>query len=196
MIDCESALEGLAALYIDLSPAVKTFRSQPFTVTLFVDGEMKRYTPDFEVELFDGRTLIIEVKPLFRCITDDVRKKLVAAHHYFLDTDNDYRILTDVDLKPAAKQENLRLLRYYARVNVDHKTRFLIRQHVARYGITSIGDLVNIGFSRASIYSLIVSQAISTDLNTEISSNSPIFVREENDHEKCLFEGRSALNLK
>lgn len=196
MIDCESALEGLSALYIDLSPPVKTFRSQPFTVNLSVAGETKRYTPDFEVKLHDGRTLIIEVKPFHRCIEAGVYEKLIAAHHHFSSQNIEYLILTDLDLKPSTKQENLRLLRYYARVNVDHKARFLIRQHVSLCGITTLGDLVGLGFSKTSIYSLIVSQALATDLDTEISTNSPIFIPEENDHEKCLFEGRSALNLK
>lgn len=194
MIECESALEGIAATYIDLSQAVIGLRSQPFTVSMLVNGQTKRYTPDFKVKLRSGRTLIIEVKPYDRCLVPEVLEKLRAAHAHFELRGYEFLVLTDLDLKHPIKQSNLRTLRYYARVPVSHQMRVFARGLVSR-GAVSLLELEQQGIDKATVYSLIANHVLATDLSVRFGATSPISIAEENDHEKRLFEGRSVHEL-
>lgn len=196
VIECESALEATAAHYIDLSKPVSKFACQPFKIDLLVNGETVKYTPDFRVDMTNGQTLIVEVKPLTRCIEEETRMKLAAAHHHFSELGYEYVILTDEDIGDPEKLENLRTLRYYARVPVDHVVRVRARTLVGNAGFISFEALEKMGFTKPTIYSLLANQVLSTDLSNSINPYSPISLPKESDHETCLFKGRSALDLR
>jgi TnsA endonuclease N terminal len=193
--DCESGLESRAAAFIEVSPGVSGWACQPLKLSLQVNGSIHEYTPDFKITLRSGRVIIIEVKPLSDCLRDDVRPKLVAAHHYFDCIGWKFIILTEKDLGTNDYYQNLNVLRYYLRVPVAHERRVKARKYVSDHGFLSFIELERLGFDKPTIYSLLVNEALATDLSISLNPYSPITLPEESDHEACLFKGRSALDL-
>ncbi|USD21138.1 hypothetical protein MJO52_19055 [Microbulbifer variabilis] len=60
----ESILESKYCLHLEFDSRVKTYFPQPRTFSVFIDGEERKYTPDFEVHYVSGACKYVEVKPL------------------------------------------------------------------------------------------------------------------------------------
>lgn len=194
-IDCESGLESKFALYAEISPVVVDWFCQPFKIQLAQADSITTYTPDFKLTLRSGAIVIIEVKPLSRCLESSTLTKLRAAHHYFGEIGWEYKVFTDHDMDSSEYFQNLNLLRYYKRVPVNHARRVSVRKLVDNNEYLSIQELEKAGFNKPIIYSLIANNALSTDLSIPINPHSPIKLPEENANEERLFKGRSALDL-
>lgn len=90
----ESFLERAFILVASVCPHVRHIRSQPCRIE-WADqtGQVHTYVPDFELELIDGCTLIVEVKPQrfvpkHKDVFDAVAKRLSAdGLSYFVATD-------------------------------------------------------------------------------------------------------------
>lgn len=193
--DCESGLESKVAACLELSPGVMRWRPQPFTLRLTVDGESKKYTPDFHVTLRNEKILIIEVKPFQKCLEELVSLKLVAAHYHLERRGVSFGIVTELDVGTNVLHQNLNLLRYYARVECK-KTE--IKSALAFISISdcaTIFELESAGYSKSFIYSLLANNKLHTDLTIALSPLSIITLPQENDNEKCFFHSRSAINF-
>lgn len=194
--DCESGLESRAAACIELSPGVRKWSPQPFKVRLIVNGERKKYTPDFKITLKSGRAKVLEVKPLRKCLDEEVHSKLVAAQAYFESVGLAFEIVTEEDMGTPMFCQNLNLLRYYMRVPFNAQERTYAQKLVSMCEHLTILDLENKGLQKSTIYSLIANNILSTDLALPLNPNSNISLFLENDDEKCFFSGRSAFDLK
>ena len=62
-------------------------------------GRVRRYIPDFKIEYADGRTEIVEIKPLKRLSKPTVQKKLNAAQVWCNDNRAVLKIITEIELK-------------------------------------------------------------------------------------------------
>jgi len=193
--DCESGMESKVAACLELSPGVESWAPQPVTLRLLVDGETKKYTPDFKVDLKSGRTKILEVKPLRKCLDEIVKAKLLAAHYYFRSVGISFEIITDEDLGSKIFHQNLNLLRYYKRVFVDQRIRKFVQKIVTTNDSVSISDLEKLGLGKEIIYSLLACGEFTTDLNIAINPLSTLTVSQENENENCLFKSRSVFDL-
>lgn len=194
--DCESGLESRAAACIELSPGVLTWAPQPFTIRFFVDGEIKKYTPDFQITLKSERVKILEVKPLRRCLEELMRSKLIAAQCYFESIGVHFEIVTEEDMGSKTFCQNLNLLRYYMRVPFSEAEKAFACKLVAMCDHLTMLDLEEKGIGKSTIYSLLANNILSTDLTIALNPNSNITLFSENDNEKCYFNGRSAFDLK
>lgn len=193
--DCESGMESKVAACLELSPGVASWIPQPVTLRLLVDGETKKYTPDFKVDLKSGRTKILEVKPLHKCLDEMVKAKLLAAHYYFRSVGISFEIITDEDLGSKIFHQNLNLLRYYKRVLVDQHIGKLVQKIVITNDSVSISDLEKLGLGKEIIYSLLANGEFTTDLKIAINPLSTLTVSQENENENCLFKSRSVFDL-
>lgn len=193
--DCESGMESKVAACLEVSPGVASWASQPMTLRLLVDGQTKKYTPDFKVDLKSGRTKILEVKPLHKCLDEIVKAKLQAAHYYFRSVGISFEIITDEDLGSKIFHQNLNLLRYYKRVFVDQRIRKFAQKIVTSNDSVSISDLEKLGLGKEIIYSLLACGEFTTDLNIAINPLSTLTVSQEIENENCLFKSRSVFDL-
>lgn len=112
MVPWESLLERDAILLFEFSPGVVSYKAQP-TVVHYTDGvQIREYYPDFELVLDCGRVVHAEIKPADRLENPRVADKFRAiASHYALKR-QEFRILTDREIRREPRFTNLRSLAY------------------------------------------------------------------------------------
>jgi len=110
MVHWESLLERDAILLFEFSPRVATFREQPYSISYFHTGRMRRYTPDFELTFRSGHTELVEVKPWVKLQKSDEQQRFEAIGSYFNARDMRFRILSDLEIRKRPLLDNLRLL--------------------------------------------------------------------------------------
>ena len=100
MVDCESALEGDAALLLESSWGVVSYQEQPALIRYWDGQQLRDYYPDFEVLLVDGSRFHLEVKHSGRLARPDVADKYRAiADHYRTHLNIRFRIATEDDIR-------------------------------------------------------------------------------------------------
>jgi hypothetical protein len=67
----ESRLELARLLFADFDPAVSRIVAQPFLMTAYVDGAVRKHIPDFLLRTTKG-PLVVDVKPAHRVSRPDV----------------------------------------------------------------------------------------------------------------------------
>ena len=67
---------------LDHREDVVEWHYEPFSIPYTLDERTKRYIPDFQVVLRDGRCLIIEVKPPEMTSTEMNNAKMIAAKDF------------------------------------------------------------------------------------------------------------------
>lgn len=104
----ESQLERDRMYHHEIDPQVCSFREQPKTYKLIVDGVLRRYTPDLEVIYHSGATIIEEVKPSER-VSKEVRlyQAMAAALE---DSGIRFRVVTDTEIRRQPYLQNVKYL--------------------------------------------------------------------------------------
>lgn len=83
MVQYESSLEHNLLMLLERASKVKSYFEQPLAVPYeFPDGTRRTYYPDVLVELGDGRTLVVELKPWFGMLLGETRAKYDAAQKF------------------------------------------------------------------------------------------------------------------
>jgi hypothetical protein len=78
----ESGHEHRFIIALELAESVEDFAEQPCAIPYERGGKDKLYHPDFLVKLMDGRTVLVEVKPLHLLVDADNLVKYEAARRY------------------------------------------------------------------------------------------------------------------
>ncbi len=100
----ESNLERKFFMLLDAQPGLEELEAQPFTVSLRVDGQTRRYTPDVLVSWrqdvdwpYGARTVAFEVKPLqeLKDNFDQLQPKLRAARQLLRAQGIGFRVVTE-----------------------------------------------------------------------------------------------------
>lgn len=192
MIDWESQLERRACHRFEFSSAIKQYHEQPDPIWLLIEGEYRRYTPDFALYLHDGSVLIIEVKPFDHLQKPDVRDKLILASIEFEKTGKTFGVITDKELPNEALDRNIHFLRQYQRLPFDQITIKAVKNFCEESPSPSIQRLKERLGCLGTVYSLLANQICGTDMNRPIGPDSLIFFVGDNNHETCIFSYRSA----
>ena len=100
MIQWESLLERDAILWFEYHPSVAMYAEQP-RVLLYYDkaGQQHKYVPDFRIELRNGTTVEVEVKPFTKLADRDVAAKLACIALQYQQMGANYRILTEREIR-------------------------------------------------------------------------------------------------
>jgi hypothetical protein len=115
MIPCESMLEGDAVGIFDHSSDVRKFVPQPWTETVYIDGENFQYTPDFGLTLIDLSVEVVEVKLSKSLRSAKLRRRLNQIAKHFEKKGHRYTVLTELEIRKKGLQRNLKLQTYHAR---------------------------------------------------------------------------------
>ncbi|MGV8991613.1 MAG: TnsA endonuclease N-terminal domain-containing protein [Thiobacillus sp.] len=114
MVHHEGLLELEAIYLFEASPRVIRYREQPITIR-YPDGvRLRRYTPDFELVLDTGETVLIEVKPVRSLEEEDVRLKLQKVASFLSRTAQRFVILTGDTLRQEPRLSNLKWVYHQA----------------------------------------------------------------------------------
>ncbi|MCG8996080.1 TnsA endonuclease N-terminal domain-containing protein [Laribacter hongkongensis] len=113
MVAFESLLERDALILLDLSPSVTHIKEQPFTLH-YPDGErIRRYTPDFALELIDDSVLILEVKPAAKLVDRSISQRFRLIALEMEKGNHRFQIITDQEIRREPRLSNLKLLHRY-----------------------------------------------------------------------------------
>ena len=100
-----SSLERRVMVCFDIDETVKSYNHEPFSIKY---KNIKRYLPDFTVEYIDGSMSIIECKPSFQLVLNDVKEKIAAAEVYCEERDWKFKVMTLEDIIEYEKNLNAR----------------------------------------------------------------------------------------
>jgi len=115
MIPCESMLEGDAVGIFDHSSEVRKFVPQPWTETVYIDGENFQYTPDFGLTLIDLSVEVVEVKLSKSLRSAKLQRRLNQIAKHFESTGKRFTVLTELEIRKKGLQRHLKLQTYHAR---------------------------------------------------------------------------------
>jgi len=108
LVHCEGLLELDAAYLFEAHRRIVRYREQPARHH-YADGDRtRRYTPDFELTLADGSTLLVEIKPERSLAADDVQQTLQAVRAHMRRSGHPFVVLTDTELRLEPRQSNVR----------------------------------------------------------------------------------------
>lgn len=192
----ESQLEQKACYVFEFSPEIIKYREQPLSIYYRLNGELLRYTPDFELTLLSGELIYVEVKPRAKLQTQELQEKLEAIRGYWKEKDIKFLVITDQELDHPVLQSNLKLLRSYLRVNCDPQLIQVSTHWLKQQSNPIIGDLAAYLNSLNKVYSLIAHQFALTNLHEKIQHESQLYLQEEDRHENQLFSCRFAPDIK
>ncbi|MGN6526952.1 MAG: TnsA endonuclease N-terminal domain-containing protein [Burkholderiaceae bacterium] len=189
LVHCEGILELDAAHLFELHPRVARYREQPAAVMFPDRGRLRRYTPDFEVELVSGKTIQVEVKPEASLLDAEVRHKLQMVGAHMRRLDKAFVVLTDVELRRQPRQANARSISRNA-------SRVPPSQAAATAAVSTLSSAlpVTLGVATAlceaegrNIFSLLQLGLLRCDLDAPLTADTPIHtISEADDGWFCL----------
>lgn len=176
-VEHESHLERRFIIAALACPVVTDIIHQPVTLILNNNGKEQRYTPDFELTLIDGNSVIVEVKP--KIFVQKHVDKLNLAKKEFESCGKKFEIITDEMIDGNALASRALLLMRYGRLRYTDEMAIecLEAIKIACEGSATVKDLVEKGISEALIWNLVarhkcrVPADFSLDLSQSVSIN-------------------------
>jgi len=114
MVQHEGLLELDAIYLFEAHPRVAAYREQPCTVRYPDGARLRRYTPDFEVVLTTGETVLIEIKPRRSLEDPDVRHKLRCIAEHFTRINRQFVVLDCGLIRMEPRLASLRWICHHA----------------------------------------------------------------------------------
>lgn len=102
IVNYRSGWEFSYAKFLDEDPTVDKFSYESLNIAYLSNkktGRIRHYIPDFIVTYIDGRTVIVEIKPLRRMLNPTNVKKFEAAKQWAEQNDVQFQILTERELR-------------------------------------------------------------------------------------------------
>jgi hypothetical protein len=90
-----STWEQTAYEILDKDDMVVNYKSEPFPIPYVFEEQDRNYYPDIFIEYSDGKILLVEVKPSFRLLDEQVQAKIVAAETYCETMGIDFDVWTE-----------------------------------------------------------------------------------------------------
>lgn len=182
MIPCESMLEGDSVGIFDHSSDVRKFVPQPWTETVYVDGEVFRYTPDFELTLINLSKEVVEIKLSKSLRSVKLRNRLNQIAKHFEKTGRRFTVMTELEIRKQGLQRHLKLQSYHART-LPKEFDFADKvQALSAIQSLTYGDAIAV-MSQQTVLRLISRGCLSHDNTQPLTPESPLqFVSTEVRH--------------
>lgn len=182
MVAYEQMLEADACLLFEMSPRVRRYREQPARVWFPDEEQIHRYTLDYELELIDGRRVLVEIKPENQLRRPEVRGRMDLIQEYMAKQEVPFLVLTDDTVRQQPRLHNLRVLWRDAPLastpddSLCHITRRLVSARVETFGaLTS-------RLSRGTALTLFARGYATCSLASSVTNDTPISLAVEKDH--------------
>lgn len=174
-IGCESSLEVDAALLFDWTPEVVRFHAQPNHEFPSNGGRTFQYTPDFLLEMVDGSSIRVEVKPAGKLSDPTLRERLTHIEEHFQRSDRKFQILTEVTLRDKVLRHNFRELHYHARPVTGGVAFWETYHRLIAQDTLTFGE-VQAAFSEPrDAYRLLSTRWLSFDIEQPLNATTPVF---------------------
>ena len=182
----ESLLERDYIYLLEYDSDVISYQEQPIKISFKIASRTYRYTPDFLV-LRKNKIQLIEIKPkrkLEKLLNDKLTVKRYEAAALYCKSNNydEFKIITDEEIRSGYILENIKTLFHYSRSHVPAVDKMKIRNELMLNGPQQISDiLIKICDSaeyhskyHSYILALLYHREIITDMRKPISRNSII----------------------
>lgn len=174
----ESRNEQRALWHAEMNSGVVSYRAQPHTLRLVMNGRRASYTPDLLLEGADGAIDIVEVKDTFEEKKDpDYTEKLHRAGMVYRAQGWSFTIVTKAQLEAEPAFSDLELLHRYRKtaLQVDHVHAV---QMVLAEGPTNLKTLRRVlppdPMGMAQLSAVIVHRIIGVDLTNGLADDAVI----------------------
>jgi hypothetical protein len=161
---------------LDVTPGVASVKTQPRTVYFWLDGVRRKYTPDTEVLLSNGRRLIVEAKPHDVAVSPENKPVWEAIRIRLADEGVGFKIVTDAYLK--ARHESVLYLQMFNTLLPDPDISFRLSAMLANGTFEPLGRLIsdfeNPAEARMTIMSLARRRRLRIDLSKPITNDLEI----------------------
>lgn len=197
MIAWESQLERRACYHFEFSPAVVSFREQPITISFPVQKRLSKYTPDFELILYNGEICYVEVKPVSKLRSSQVTERLQLAHQFLAEKGYNFIVLTDEELDFPNRIRNFSILRAYLRFEIPAQIVEKAKAWMSHTSAPTLGALSCFLGLQSTAFALLAQLHIGFDFDEPLCSTSSLFIPINGDHhETCLFAYRTGPEFK
>lgn len=174
-IHWESQLERDFVYLLEFDPAVLDYREQPETIRLVVDGEARRYTPDFFVRTASAMA-VYEVKPADKAIRPDLSALFTKAAEHYAGRGMRYQVMTEADIRIRPYLDNVALLLRYRAHPVDPDLEAEVLDRLASEP-AALGELIaelspQVGL--AEVLALLANHRLAADLAARLDRDSII----------------------
>ncbi len=173
----ESLLERDYMYLLEIDPGVKSYNSQPLTISYTMDNKSRRYTPDFLVER-TRKTQIIEVKPSLELDLEENTKRFEYIASNFEAQGWEFVVVTDEMIKVEPLLSNIKLLYRYKNEPLNAQQYINCQQYFKYQKAVelkiALQDLVPELISQKTLYKLLFVGFLETDLMQPIGNKSYI----------------------
>jgi hypothetical protein len=182
----ESLIERDYIYLLEFDSNVIRYQEQPVTISFKFSNRTHNYTPDFLVQR-KNKIQLIEIKPkskLEKLLSNELTIKKYEAATLYCKSNNfdEFKIVTDEEIRSGCILENIKTLFHYSRSHVPAADKIKIRNELMLNGPQKISDLLlkicdSIGCHskyHSYILSLLYHKEISTDLQSPINKISII----------------------
>lgn len=185
MMHYEGSLERDANYLFETSPNILRYGEQPPKVHYPDGNRLRRYTPDFELVLNTGEIILIEIKPHLELEKQDVKHQLERITEYLTQMDRPFLVLTDDSIQREPRLTNLifinsELPRIWPTEEAIHN---IYQQYVNRFPMDFNQAKDLFAKHHFELSSLIVSGALTLDLDQAIHSETQIYSIKEHFHD-------------
>ncbi|HEX6957224.1 MAG TPA: Tn7 transposase TnsA N-terminal domain-containing protein [Ferrovibrio sp.] len=112
-IPWESQIERDKIYLLETAADVEAYEAQPEEFHYQLDGEMRRYYPDFRVTYWDGRREIVEVKCQADADDEENRRAFEAIRKAYAEKNIEFRVVTDTEIRKQPRLDNaIELLKF------------------------------------------------------------------------------------
>ncbi|TYK72030.1 transposase [Comamonas sp. Z1] len=183
LIHHEGMLELAAIYHFETSPLIARYTEQPQTIHYADGSRLRRYTPDFELFLTNGRAIYIEVKPEKFTEEPSTKHKLLQVNKHFERRNQSYVVLTEKLLQPQPRLSNLRQIYHQApRLLPSYlKCSLELRRLSALFPLPLGEALTSLSQVGLDPYSLLMMGLLTCELSTNVTENSVLTLVKEND---------------
>ncbi|MDN3575694.1 Tn7 transposase TnsA N-terminal domain-containing protein [Chitinimonas viridis] len=185
MVHHEGLLELDAIYLFETSPLIVSYREQPITIRYLDCGQQRRYTPDFELTLVNGRTVMVEIKPQHSLNRPDIAAKLAAVSRHFDEMGTPFTVLDDRILRLQPRLASLKIIWHGLPRHVPTAASYrnALRQAMGDQPLAFAElqrRLKNLG---TDIFGALVYGLLHFNLSLHLQSDTPLFPIQENEHE-------------
>lgn len=184
MVHHEGLLEADAIYHFESSPLVLAYTEQPETIH-YPDGHrLRRYTPDFELSLADGTSVLVEIKPAELVAKAETKHKLERVTEHFTRIGRVFVVLTDRQLRVEPRLGNLRWIYHQApRIRPSLLKCDVALKRLAAHFPASIRVakdlLIPVGLDP---YSLLIAGRLACDLKQPVDFDTQLHLAQESGH--------------
>lgn len=172
----ESSWELKFYQLLELAPSVRQYVVQATREHIWVDGEQTEYIPDVKVYFTNGTCAFFEVKPVTKCRTTRVAKRLVAIQQRFTETSRNFKVITDEWLAQEPRASNVVRLMFHRRDQLLSRTEKMHLGQLIRINQPKTVDELSGLIGANKCWLLLGLSVVGVDLDLPLNANSMVFL--------------------